>query len=136
MPRNDRLSNSTPCCGTSFASMPSRVPSQNTLAPRAASLAATASPGKTCPPVPPVVIMIVTNGPPRLRLTPQRCPHRQPAVARLGAVRRRSCSYGVAAQQPAILVIDAQHDCKRDAVGDDAAAAERQQRQREALGRQ
>ena len=37
-PPNDTPSNSTPCCGTSFASMPSRVPSQNTRAPRADEL--------------------------------------------------------------------------------------------------
>ena len=39
--------------------MPSRVPSQNTRQPRATSFAATASPGKTWPPVPPVVIITV-----------------------------------------------------------------------------
>ncbi len=39
--------------------MPSRVPSQNTRQPRAISLAATASPGNTWPPVPPVVIITV-----------------------------------------------------------------------------
>ena len=60
-PRNATPSKSTPCCGTSFASMPSRVPSQNTLAPSATSFAATASPGNTCPPVPPVVIMMVND---------------------------------------------------------------------------
>ena len=40
--------------------MPSRVPSQNTRQPRATSFAATASPGNTWPPVPPVVIITVT----------------------------------------------------------------------------
>ncbi len=52
--------------------MPSRVPSQNTRQPRATSFAATASPGKTWPPVPPVVIITVAlMVPPRLRL--RRC---------------------------------------------------------------
>ena len=37
---------------------------------------------------------------------------------------------------PAVLVVDAQQNRDRDAVRDDAAAAERQQRQREALGGQ
>ena len=41
------------------ASMPSRVPSQNTRQPRATSFAATASPGNTWPPVPPAVIITV-----------------------------------------------------------------------------
>src|SRR4029453_14989423 len=33
---------------------------------------------------------IAVKGPPRLRLSPRRCPRRQPAVPRLGAARRRS----------------------------------------------
>ncbi len=52
-------SKSMPCFGTSRASMPSRVPSQHTPHPRPASSAATARPGKMCPPVPPVVIITV-----------------------------------------------------------------------------
>ena len=52
-------SKSTPCLGTSRASMPSRVPSQKTRWPRRASSSATASPGKMWPPVPPVVIITV-----------------------------------------------------------------------------
>ena len=52
-------SKSTPCFGTSRASMPSRVPSQNTRCPRRASSPATARPGKMWPPVPPVVIITV-----------------------------------------------------------------------------
>src|SRR5665213_1484767 len=109
-PRKLTLSKSTPCCGTSFDSIPSRVPSQNTRAPDAASLRATASPGNTWPPLPPVVIITV-------------------AVI----VRR---SYGESPQQPAILVVDPQQHRDGDAVGDDAAAAERQQRQCQPLGRQ
>ena len=58
-PRKQTLSKSTPCCGTSFASIPSRVPSQNTRAPRVDSFCATARPGNTWPPVPPVVIITV-----------------------------------------------------------------------------
>ncbi len=58
-PPNETPSNSTPCCRTSVASIPSRVPSQNTRQPRATSFAATARPGKTWPPVPPVVIITV-----------------------------------------------------------------------------
>ena len=53
--------------------MPSRVPSQNTRQPRATSLAATANPGKTWPPVPPAVIITVpVTLPPRnaLRASP------------------------------------------------------------------
>src|SRR5262245_4624293 len=136
MPPNATPSKATPCCGTSLASMPSRVPSQNTRQPRATSFAATASPGKMWPPVPPVVIITVpfTNEPPRLRLSPLRCPPRQSAVARPWTARRRS--YREPAQQPAILIIDAQQQRDRRAVGDDARAAERQERQREAFRRQ
>src|SRR6185312_10960833 len=112
-PRNDTLSKSTPCAGTSRASMPSRVPSQNTRQPRATSFAATASPGNTWPPVPPVVII---------------------TVAFIGGT--VNGSYGEPSQHLPVLVIDPQQDRDRDAVGDDAAAAERQQRQRESLRRQ
>src|SRR5689334_14953920 len=134
-PRNAMPSNSTPCSGTSFASRPPRVPSQNTDRPRATSFAATARPGKMWPPVPPVVIITValTTGPPRLRLSPLRCPPRG-STSRRGAARRRS--YGEPSQQSAVLVIDPQQDRERDAVGDDAAAAEGEQRQRQALRRQ
>src|SRR5205823_9021187 len=108
-PRNETPSNSTPCSGTSFASRPPRVPSQNTDKPRATSFAATASPGKMCPPVPPVVIITVAL----IDDTPR--------------------SYGKPAQHAAILVIDAQENRERDAIGDDAAAAERKKRQRQPL---
>ena len=45
-PRNDTPSKSTPCCGTSFASMPSRVPSQNTLRAARRELGRHRKPGK------------------------------------------------------------------------------------------
>src|SRR6185437_13392433 len=91
----------TPCCGTSVASIPPRVPSQNTRAPRETSFAATASPGKTWPPVPPAVIITVAL-----------------IVARpSGSVRCRS--YDVSLEQPAVLPVDAQQQCEGDAVGED-----------------
>src|SRR4051794_29721498 len=91
--------------------MPSRVPTQNTRAPRETSFAATARPGNTWPPVPPVVIITV-------------------------AVMDVARSYRESPEQAPVLPIDAQQDRDRDAVRDDAAAAEGQQRQREALGGQ
>src|SRR5665213_1449889 len=109
-PRKLTLSKSTPCCGTSFDSIPSRVPSQNTRAPSAASFCATASPGNTCPPLPPVVIITVA-----VMVTP---PKRASLAAprggeRLGTALRRS--YGEPPQQPAILVVDAQQHRDGDA---------------------
>src|SRR5574340_895332 len=118
MPRNGTASNSTPCCGTSVASIPPRVPSQNTRAPRAASFAATARPGKTWPPVPPAVIITV-------------------ALIFLPASGFAACgSLDEPLQHAAVLVVDPQQQRERDAVGDDSATAEREQRQRQPFGRQ
>src|SRR6478672_5473824 len=119
MPRNARLSKSSPCCGTSRASIPSRVPSQNTRQPRAISFVATASPGNTCPPVPPVVIMTVAT-------TPFTDAFPRVWRASVGVGSRRS--YGEPAEDLAVLVVDAQQHGHRDTVDNDAAAAERQQR--------
>src|ERR1017187_9978449 len=47
---------SNPAAGTSLASMPSSVPTKETRWPRLRSSRATASPGITCPPVPPPAI--------------------------------------------------------------------------------
>src|SRR6266545_4220591 len=102
--------------------MPPFEPTQKTRQSRAISFAATASPGNTWPPVPPVVIMTVPviGVPPRLRLQPLRCPPRQSAVARSWATRRRECaSYGESPQQAAILEIHAHENRDRDAIGDD-----------------
>src|SRR5665647_3695418 len=47
---------SNPAAGTSLPSMPNSVPTKQTLWPRVRSSRATASPGMTCPPVPPPAI--------------------------------------------------------------------------------
>jgi len=79
-PPNGHAFEATPCCGTSFASIPSRVPSQNTRHPRASRFAATASPGKMWPPVPPVVIMTV----PVMAMALTVCPHACGLIAQFG----------------------------------------------------
>src|SRR5450759_4461926 len=50
------ISRSNPAAGTSLASRPCSVPTKQTLWPRVRSSWATASPGITCPPVPPPAI--------------------------------------------------------------------------------
>src|SRR5260364_185835 len=58
-PPKSTRSIATPCFGASLASIPNGLPIQTTFAPRALRDCATASPGNTCPPVPPAAMSTV-----------------------------------------------------------------------------
>src|SRR5215510_11767323 len=93
--------------------MPDCDPSQTTRQPDARRASATARPGNTWPPVPPVAIMMV-----------------------LGMVisLRASCAHP--AHDLAVLPVDPQEDRERDAVRQQPAPPEAHERKREALGGQ
>src|SRR5215831_6434905 len=112
-PENLTGSISYPPAETSDASIPVAEPSQTTRQPAARSASATASPGNTWPPVPPVAIMTV-----------------------LGTVMslRPSCAHP--SHDLAALPVDSHQDGERDAVGEQPAPPEAHERQREALGGQ
>src|SRR6266705_3459609 len=104
---------SYPRLGTRFASMPLRAPSHTTRQPESRRKSATARPGKTCPPVPPAMIMMVR------------------AIARIVA---RSCAY--TSHEMPVLPVDPEQDRQRQAIRKEAAPAEAHERKREALGGQ
>ena len=63
-PEKRMISISCPCRGASVVSMPPSVPSQTTCQPAFFMYSATASPGNTCPPVPPAMMrMVCTKSP-------------------------------------------------------------------------
>src|SRR5437899_6035167 len=103
---------SYPRLGTRAASMPVFAPSQTTRQPDWRRSSATARPGKTWPPAPPAMIMMVR--------------------ATMASLRSRADS----AHELAILPIDPQQHRERQAVREQAAPAEAHERKREALGGQ
>src|SRR2546427_4238541 len=100
---------SYPRLGTRAASMPVFAPSQTTRQPDWRRSSATARPGKTCPPVPPAMIMMV---------------------------RAMTVSRGRSPHELSVLPVDAQQDRKRHAIGEQGTAAEAHERKSEALGGQ
>src|SRR5438309_5750306 len=103
---------SYPRLGTKAASMPVFAPSQTTRQPDWRRSSATARPGKTWPPVPPAMIMMV----------------------RATMASPRSCADS--AHELAILPIDTQQHCERQAIREQAAPPEAHERKGEALGGQ
>src|SRR3954470_18512400 len=91
--------------------MPAFAPSHTTRQPASRMRSATASAGKMCPPAPPAMIMMV------LDMSPRR-------------------SFGASPHHLPRLPIDPQQDGERDAVGDQAAAAEAHQGKGQSLGRE
>src|SRR6266581_1750233 len=100
---------SYPRLGTRFASMPLRAPSHTTRQPESRRKSATARPGKTCPPVPPAMIMMVRA----MAVSRERPPH-----------------------ELSVLPVNAQQDRERRAIREQSAAAEAHERKSEALGGQ
>src|SRR5437667_3987916 len=100
---------SYPCLGTRVASIPVFAPSHTTRQPALRRWSATARPGKTCPPVPPAMIMMV-----RAMMASRRCP----------------------SHQLAIFPIDSEQHRERQAIREQAAPAEAHERKGEALGGQ
>src|SRR5712671_6123026 len=103
---------SYPRLGTRAASIPVFAPSQTTRQPDRRRSSATARPGKTWPPVPPAMIMMVR--------------------ATMASPRSRAGS----AHELAILPIDSQQHREREAIREQAAPAEAHERKGEALGGQ
>src|SRR6266851_7048289 len=103
---------SYPRLGTRAASMPVFAPSQTTRQPDWRRSSATARPGKTWPPVPPAMIMMV----------------------RATMASPRSCTDS--AHELAILPIDPHQQRERQAIRHQPAPAEAHERKREALGGQ